>query len=122
VDFKESSPPKPIRVTGEAKENQDVCVIGYPTKPRDSSDIEEEIFRFNDTPSRNGVKRISPGKIFALDNKLHHDCSTLGGSSGSVVFDYIDSTAVGIHYNGSKNKNFFVPARIIADRLKKILS
>lgn len=47
-----------------------------------------------------------------------HDCTTLGGNSGSVAFDYTGGQAVGLHFGGSYLKaNYAVPASVVAERL-----
>lgn len=55
------------------------------------------------------VKRISPGKLreFITDDpfganigRLTHDCSTLGGSSGSPLVDLGTGQVLGVHFGG----------------------
>ena len=36
----------------------------------------------------------------AAGNVLHHDATTLGGNSGSVVFDMDSGKALALHYGG----------------------
>ncbi|MFE3993398.1 hypothetical protein ACFXPW_17175 [Streptomyces goshikiensis] len=41
---------------------------------------------------------------------VKHDCSTLGGNSGSPVFDLADHRVLGLHYGGRYGLgNFAVP-------------
>jgi hypothetical protein len=51
-----------------------------------------------------GVKRVQPGLIRGLDTtdsrRFRHDCSTLGGSSGSCIVDYATGLVCGLHYSG----------------------
>jgi endonuclease G len=65
------------------------------------------------------VKRFHPGETLAPTRRdLTHDCSTLGGNSGSVVLDFTTGKAVGLHYSGYFEKqNYAVPAT----RLREIL-
>jgi endonuclease G len=47
------------------------------------------------------VKRAALGEVLALDGStLYHDCSTLGGNSGSPVFALDDATVAAIHFSG----------------------
>ena len=79
-----------------------------------------------------GVKRLSPGKIMPPDvpvdkaprSVLKHDCSTLGGNSGSPVVDLETGRIIGLHFAGGyRVKNLAVPAwRIWQDaEVKRLL-
>ena len=49
------------------------------------------------------VKRLQPGEIRTVFDQRHileHDCSTLGGNSGSCVVDLETKQVVGLHYGG----------------------
>ena len=49
------------------------------------------------------VKRLQPGMITSWaegSDKFVHDCSTLGGNSGSPVFDLETHEVVGLHFGG----------------------
>jgi endonuclease G len=95
--------------------NRTAVVIGYPAFDESENLIEQMvIFRsvFN-------KKRLLPGKFtstFPVSSygrtvqALAHDCTTLGGSSGSAVID-IDSQAVfGVHFGGETGiRNYCVP-------------
>lgn len=89
---------QPLSVdSGKVKAGHPVVAIGYP---------------FND-PSRNplfiggifgdrfGVKRAAPGEIIGLGPRtVFHDCSTLGGNSGSPILSMETVKVVGIHRDG----------------------
>jgi endonuclease G, mitochondrial len=96
-----------------------VAVIGYPA--RDSRipevDLMERIFG-----NVYNKKRLAPGQLIALGaNEIQHDCSTLGGNSGSVVLNLKSGEAVGLHFSGRFLKaNFAVPASLVANRLSAI--
>jgi hypothetical protein len=50
-----------------------------------------------------GYKRLQPGKLRNLvggANIVEHDCSTLGGNSGSCVVDMTTNKIVGLHFSG----------------------
>jgi endonuclease G len=62
------------------------------------------------------VKRLAPGKLTVVrDDLLQHDCTTLGGNSGSVVISLATGDAVGLHFGGNFHEtNFAVPAPVVA--------
>lgn len=113
--------PDPINLSSqEIHEGDDVAVIGYPARDfRNDADIMHDIFK-----GIYEVKRLSPGWISdTLPDRFvfSHDCSTLGGNSGSVVIDITSGEAVGLHFSGRfKENNFAVKARTILNRLQKI--
>jgi V8-like Glu-specific endopeptidase len=59
------------------------------------------------------VKRLQPGEVSgdALDAfEIFHDCSTLGGNSGSPVVDLETHQVLGLHFGGRfLEKNHAVP-------------
>ncbi|GAB4114150.1 MAG: hypothetical protein Tsb0027_02340 [Wenzhouxiangellaceae bacterium] len=64
------------------------------------------------------VKRFAPGTLISVDNgDVGHDCTTLGGSSGSAVLDLTTGGVLGLHYGGYDNVNVAVPATVVQDRL-----
>lgn len=87
----------------------DVVVIGYPAFDSRNGRTEQiDIFKniFN-------VKRLQPGKSTGLAQTpqiLGHDCSTLGGNSGSCVIDLATGNVIGLHFGGQYLKgNVSVP-------------
>jgi endonuclease G len=94
-----------------------VAVVGYPA--RDSRIPDQALMQsiFGDVYDK---KRLAPGQITgATGALLMHDCSTLGGNSGSVVLDLATGRAVGLHFAGRfLEANFAVPAPLVADRLE----
>lgn len=98
---------------------RNVAVIGYPARDsRNESSVMDRIFS-----NVYNVKRLHPGQIIGVtSNVITHDCSTLGGNSGSVVLDLNTGEAVGLHFGGSyRRQNYAVPASIIKERLNKFL-
>jgi len=98
---------------------EQVAVIGYPA--RDSRLPEQELMEriFGDVYDK---KRLAPGEITGMeDGLLLHDCSTLGGNSGSVVYSLASGEAVGLHFAGRfLEANFAVPAHVVAERLRAV--
>jgi endonuclease G len=115
--------PQPIPISDTPlKKDQNVSVIGYPAyspgsiiSPGTAFEVFKNIYE---------VKRCSPGEIMEYDNSawyFFHDCTTLSGSSGSVVLDNKTGYAVGLHYKGEvKKENFAVKSTEILKYLKKV--
>ncbi|WOH52621.1 DNA/RNA non-specific endonuclease [Bradyrhizobium sp. sBnM-33] len=100
----------------ELPEGHEIFVIGYPAfDPRNPSDVQNTLF-----DSRYGTKRLQPGALQGrgatasfgkLVDAAAHDCSTLGGNSGSAVFDLSTGDVLALHFGGLYHeKNFGVPA------------
>jgi hypothetical protein len=80
--------------------NRPVYVIGYPALDgrRNDPTYMRQIFS-----ELYNVKRLQPGFITAWAAGravFNHDCSTLGGNSGSPVFDLETHAVVGLHFGG----------------------
>ena len=88
-----------------------VCVIGYPARAP-SSVIPDQALMQELYLGVYDVKRIAPGFSMPDEGSLGtHDCTTLGGNSGSVVIDLETGEAVGLHFSGLyKEANFTVRA------------
>jgi S1-C subfamily serine protease len=114
--------PDPLVVTATqpgAVSDRQVYVIGYPAwdgrrnDPTYMRQIFSNIF---------DVKRLQPGLITSWTDgadRFIHDCSTLGGNSGSPVFDLETHEVVGLHFGGRYlTGNNAVPLwRLTADEL-----
>lgn len=97
---------------------QEVITIGYPAWDGERNPMYMDRI-FGNTFQ---VKRAAPGKVSATSPTVfEHDCSTLGGNSGSVVLDLSTGHAVGLHFAGKfLVANYAVPASIIANRLREL--
>jgi S1-C subfamily serine protease len=103
----------PIPIAGRMPDaGEAVVALGFP------GERSERNPRFVDAlfGSALGVKRGSPGRMLgASDPELTHDCSTLGGSSGSPLFSQERGDVVGVHFSGVFVwRNDAVPAPIAA--------
>ncbi len=111
-------PPIPL-YAGEPRAGQVVAVIGYPAEdPRNSLLDQTRLFG-----GVYDVKRLAPGEVMAKLNKrvFTHDCTTLGGSSGSVVLDVTTGAAVGLHFAGDYlDANYAVTASEVRRHLELI--
>ncbi|MGQ0619193.1 MAG: trypsin-like serine peptidase [Panacagrimonas sp.] len=113
----------PIRLSAGAVAGTKVAVVGYPgcPNPQDRADADaiDEVF-----DGIYEVKRIAPGEIVQVDlegHELEHDCSTLGGNSGSPVLDLASGEAVGLHFGGNSiDGNRAVSATLVRDRLRAL--
>lgn len=80
--------------------NKDVFVMGYPARDADTpATVQFEIFE-----GIYDVKRLQPGKLTEVDEqalRMGHDCSTLGGNSGSCVVDLDRGQVLGVHVAGT---------------------
>ena len=82
---------KPVAI-GDA-----VAALGYPMR----DDERNPIFIQSIFAPAFGVKRASPGEVIGFrEDLLLHDCSTLGGNSGSPVLALDNANVVGIHQSG----------------------
>jgi hypothetical protein len=66
-------------------------------------------------------KRFAPGFVTGFEaDALTHDCTTLGGNSGSVVLDLLSGEAAALHFSGVFLKtNYAVPAPVISQLLAR---
>jgi S1-C subfamily serine protease len=99
---KGAKPPRPLQIARKPTlaAGRQVYVVGYPAwdghrnEPEPMQQIFKDIFN---------VKRLQPGTVARLSapQKLfEHDCSTLGGNSGSCVVDLETQRVVGLHFAG----------------------
>jgi hypothetical protein len=93
--------PDPLTLASEydaAAKGRKVYTIGYPFKRDGDPEILSRIFG-----DIYGYKRLQPGEIVDVvsdDYLLRHDCSTLGGNSGSCVVDLERGQVIGLHWGG----------------------
>ncbi len=119
VEFVGANPPSPIKLAENTCAGAYVAAIGYPAWDGKRNDPAVMRQVFSDIYD---VKRLQPGQIVTIgENYITHDCSTLGGNSGSPVINLSTGEAVGLHFAGSYLKeNSAVPAAIVKSRLDSI--
>jgi S1-C subfamily serine protease len=103
--------PLPVAASPPADlSGRDVYVVGYPAWDTGRSEPEALQRIFMDVYN---VKRLQPGQAVAYSttfSALEHDCSTLGGNSGSPVVDLETHQVVGVHFSGRYGSaNYAVP-------------
>ena len=97
-----------------------VFVVGYPAfDPRNPAAVQNDLF-----DGRFGIKRLQPGELQGgrltgsfgkAVQAATHDCSTLGGNSGSAVLDMATGEVFGLHFGGAyHDANFAVPSFALA--------
>lgn len=90
--------PRPVLPLSErdAVETEDVAAIGYPFDDGRNPVFINAIFQGDF-----GVKRAALGEVMETGtDSLFHDCSTLGGNSGSPIFSLKNGRVVGVHRSG----------------------
>ncbi|MFI0986400.1 trypsin-like serine peptidase [Streptomyces exfoliatus] len=111
--------PTPLAVAADAPASvpgRPVYVVGYPAWDGRRNEPESMRRIFMDVYN---VKRLQPGAATEFTPGglvMKHDCSTLGGNSGSPVFDLTDHRVLGLHFGGRyRTGNFAVPLWELVD-------
>lgn len=95
--------------TGILKRGLEIGVVGYPAY--DSRNDDTAIVRYFDDIFN--VKRFAFGEVASIAERrpeFTHDATTLGGNSGSCVFDLESGEVVGLHFAGDfRRANYAVP-------------
>jgi len=104
--------PLPLAMTAPAIRDADhlVYLVGYPATDNQGITPPEVLTRI--FAGIYEVKRLQPGTITDISTTLPrfaHDCSTLGGNSGSCVVDLESHKVVGLHFSGAyRDTNYAV--------------
>ncbi|MEU4196385.1 DNA/RNA non-specific endonuclease [Kribbella sp. NPDC026611] len=101
--------PSPLPLADqEAVRDERVALIGYPAYDS-RNDRDDQIRYFQGLFD---VKRFAPGFVMQASGDgaaLRHDCTSLGGNSGSPLVNLENKKVVGIHFSGKyKEANFAV--------------
>ena len=102
----------PIALAAQPRTTNNAATIGYPAY--DSRILEPELME--DIFGRiYNKKRLAPGSVTKLEDvRLLHNCSTLGGNSGSAVVDLDTGEALGLHFSGRfLDTNYAVRADVV---------
>jgi hypothetical protein len=108
--------PTRLRVGAGVKQGDVVAAIGYPAKDTSATDLQIVLNLLGDVFDR---KRLAPGVVKSVSATiLHHDCSTLGGNSGSPLVCLRTGEVLGLHTGGvfPNPMNLAVPAQLLAER------
>jgi endonuclease G len=97
-----SSGPKlaaPIELADQIRRTQNAATIGYPAY---DSRVPEPVLMEDIFGKTYNKKRLAPGGVIEVQSGLIlHNCTTLGGNSGSAVIDLDSGKALGLHFSGS---------------------
>lgn len=110
----------PIPLDTRLSDVEFLGVVGYPANDlrNNPKDAFHKYFQ-----GQFGVKRLAPGKIMEADHSSEtftHDCTTLGGNSGSVVFNVETGNAIGLHFGGNAQvQNYAVKAAAMQEALSR---
>jgi endonuclease G len=102
----------PIALAAQPRTTNNAATIGYPAydsrirEPELMEDIFGKVYN---------KKRLAPGGVTKLEEiRLLHNCSTLGGNSGSAVVDLDSGEALGLHFSGKfLDTNYAVRADVV---------
>jgi endonuclease G, mitochondrial len=111
----------PIKLADKIVETVNVATIGYPAY--DSRIPEPDLMQRIYGKIYN-KKRLAPGGVTRVDaTHLWHNCTTLGGNSGSAVVDLDSGCALGLHFSGSfLTTNYAVRADVLKQLLANVRS
>jgi hypothetical protein len=93
-----------------------LCVLGYPAKASPRL-IPDQQLMFDLYRDAYDVKRVAPGYLaYQQADLVAHDCTTLGGNSGSALVVMETGEVAGLHFAGIyRTENHAVPASILRD-------
>ena len=102
----------PIALAAQPRTTNNAATIGYPAydsrirEPELMEDIFGKVYN---------KKRLAPGGVTRFEEvRLLHNCSTLGGNSGSAVVDLDTGEALGLHFSGKfLDTNYAVRADVV---------
>ncbi len=111
--------PSPLQLAAaDGAVDELVTLIGYPARDsRNDADAQEKYFR-----ELYDVKRLAPGRItqaLSGETLLMHDCTSLGGNSGSPLISLESGKVVGLHFAGVFGVN---NSAVGVDTLRKLLT
>lgn len=112
---------QPIRLAKAPAVTSEIAVIGYPAYDSriPEPDLMESIFgKVYDK------KRLAPGGITKIEStRVQHNCTTLGGNSGSVLVDLDSGEAFGLHFSGTfLTTNYAVRSDVLAKVIADVRS
>ena len=109
----------PIGLAARVAATPNVATIGYPAY--DSRVPEPDLMErlFGNTYNK---KRLAPGGVTNVEpTRILHNCTTLGGNSGSAVIDLDSGEALGLHFRGSfLDANYAVRSDVVKQILDNV--
>jgi endonuclease G len=109
----------PIELATQVATTENIATIGYPAY---DSRIPEPALMENIFGKTYNKKRLAPGGVTRVEQtRILHNCTTLGGNSGSAVIDLDSGKALGLHFSGSfLATNYAVRADIVKRLLDNV--
>ncbi|WP_088344130.1 MULTISPECIES: DNA/RNA non-specific endonuclease [Rhodomicrobium] len=111
---------EPVPLSTDLRSAEFIGTVGYPANDLRNNPRDPFIRIFQGKFEK---KRFAPGRIMDPQHQTEvftHNCTTLGGNSGSAVFDVRTGAALGLHFGGRpQEQNYAVKAEFILDRLRK---
>ena len=112
---------QPVRLAKAPAVTNEIAVIGYPAYDSriPEPDLMESIFgKIYDK------KRLAPGGITKVEStRMQHNCTTLGGNSGSALVDLDSGEAFGLHFSGTfLTTNYAVRSDVVANIVSNVRS
>lgn len=107
-----ATPPAPLQFAPDTQGirlGSNLYLVGYPAYD-ERNNVSAMIRIFGNVFD---VKRLQPGEIRGVlpqPSWLMHDCSTLGGNSGSCVIDLNSNRVLGLHFKGSYRETNYAVA------------
>jgi endonuclease G, mitochondrial len=109
----------PIGLAAKVVATPNVATIGYPAYDSriPEPDLMEEIFG-----KTYNKKRLAPGGVTNVETmRILHNCTTLGGNSGSAVIDLDSGEALGLHFMGTfLTSNYAVRSDVVKQLLDSV--
>lgn len=95
---------------GMVSRGDSVAAIGYPFEDERNPALAHQVFQ-----GKYGFKLASPGEVTDTSAEaIYHDCSTLGGNSGSPLLSLANARVVAMHRQGDfLDRNEAIPAPAI---------
>lgn len=116
IETTEALSPDPLPLADQpGRDGELVATVGYPAYD-DRNGLAEMRAYFGDLYE---VKRFAPGLIMRSGVILSHDCTTLGGNSGSCLISLEQKRVVGLHFSGEFG---IENAAVGVDTLKRLMS
>lgn len=84
----------------DGEDGETVATVGYPAYDTRNAHVHMERY----FKGLYDVKRFAPGVLIGTGDILSHDCTTLGGNSGSPLLSLDRAGVVGLHFAGAYRK------------------
>jgi hypothetical protein len=126
-------PPKVTFASDDVDPGDRVVVIGYPSRPNDTTGYLTPVLIDKMFCAPNGrtpfpAERMAAGTVSREktleDGYFAHDANTWGGNSGSVVVDLATGTVAGLHARGwqAQHEGVGYNEAVLGSRIQKVIA